>query len=64
MFSKTDQVLFLASWSWFAAAVAVVVAPAGIAMPVEFVLEVFEDWQCLQLNTGEEGKPQDKCIEF
>lgn len=45
--------------NWSAAAVAAVVAPAVIAMAVEFVLEVFEDWQCLQLNTNEERKPQD-----
>lgn len=50
--------------NWSAAAVAGVVAPAVITMAVEFVLEVFEDWQCLQLNTSEEGKPQDKSIEF
>lgn len=50
--------------NWSAAAMAVVLAPAVIAMAVELVLEVFEDCQRLQLNTDEEGKPQEKCIEF
>ena len=45
-------------------AMAVVVTPAVIAMTVELVLEVFEDLQCLQLNIGEEGKPQDELVEL
>lgn len=43
-------------------AMAVVVVPAVITMAVELVLEVFEDFQCLQLNIDEEGKAQDELV--
>lgn len=42
--------------SGYADTVAVVVAPAMTARAVEPALEIFEKCQCLQLNTGEEGK--------
>lgn len=45
-------------------ATAVVVVPAVITMAVELVLEVFEDFQCLQLNIDEEGKAQDELVEL
>lgn len=45
-------------------AMAVVVVPAVIAMAVELVLEVSEDFQRLQLNTDEEGKAQDELVEL
>lgn len=41
-----------------------VAASAVIAVLVELVLEVFEDFQWLQFNKDEEGKPQDKFIEL
>lgn len=45
-------------------AMAGVAASAVIAVLVELVLEVFEDFQWLQFNKDEEGKPQDKFIEL